>query len=47
MYYICEVTMKINIGSGNSKIDGFVTVDYDNSSNPDYFLKVEKDNFPF
>jgi ubiquinone/menaquinone biosynthesis C-methylase UbiE len=39
--------MKINIGSGNSKIDGFVTVDYDNSLNPDYCLNVEKDNLPF
>lgn len=39
--------MKINIGSGNSKIDGFVTVDYDSSSNPDYCLDIENDYLPF
>jgi ubiquinone/menaquinone biosynthesis C-methylase UbiE len=39
--------MKINIGSGNTKIDGFVTIDYDSNSNPDYQLDLENDDLPF
>lgn len=39
--------MKINIGSGNTKLDGYVTIDYDQNSNPDYCLNVEKDKLPF
>jgi ubiquinone/menaquinone biosynthesis C-methylase UbiE len=39
--------MKINIGSGGTKIDGFVTCDYDPLSDPDYLFNLEKDNFPF
>jgi ubiquinone/menaquinone biosynthesis C-methylase UbiE len=39
--------MKINIGSGNNKIDGFVNVDYDESTYPDYICNIEKDNLPF
>lgn len=39
--------LKINIGSGDSKIDGFITIDYDITTNPDYVLDLEKDTLPF
>jgi ubiquinone/menaquinone biosynthesis C-methylase UbiE len=39
--------MKINIGAGDVKLEGFVTLDYDEISNPDYQLDIEKDKFPF
>lgn len=39
--------MKINIGAGNTRLDGFVNIDYDSKSNPDYCLDIEKDNLPF
>jgi len=39
--------MKINLGSGHSRIDGFVTVDYDPKSNPDHCLNLETDDLPF
>lgn len=39
--------MKVNLGSGSSKIDGFVSVDYDINSNPDYCLNIETDTLPF
>ena len=39
--------MKINIGSGGTKIDGFVTCDYDKLNNPDYCFNLETDTFPF
>lgn len=39
--------MKINIGSGGTKIDGFVTCDYDPLANPDYCFNLEEDPFPF
>lgn len=39
--------MKINLGAGNDKIEGFVSVDYDEKSNPDYCLNIEKDRLPF
>ena len=39
--------MKINIGSGDKKIEGFVTCDYDPLSNPDYVFNLETDRFPF
>ena len=39
--------MKINLGAGNSRIDGFVNIDYDSKSNPDYCLNIEKDPLPF
>jgi ubiquinone/menaquinone biosynthesis C-methylase UbiE len=39
--------MKINIGAGDTKLEGYVTLDYDSLSNPDYQLDVEKDRFPF
>lgn len=39
--------MKVNIGAGNIRLDGFVNIDYDSKSNPDYCLDIEKDNLPF
>jgi hypothetical protein len=39
--------MKINIGAGDTKINGFFSVDYDKHSNPDYVVDLERDRFPF
>lgn len=39
--------MKINIGAGDQKLSGFVTIDYDKNCNPDYVLDIEKDRLPF
>jgi SAM-dependent methyltransferase len=42
-----KYTMKINLGAGHNQIDGFVSVDYDSKSNPDYCLNIETDDLPF
>jgi hypothetical protein len=39
--------MKLNIGAGGVKLDGFVTCDYDPLEKPDYLFNVEKDAWPF
>lgn len=39
--------MKLNIGSGGIKLDGFVTCDYDPLAKPDYLVNLEKDKLPF
>jgi predicted SAM-dependent methyltransferase len=39
--------MKLNIGSGGTKIEGFVTCDYDPLAEPDYCFNLETDTFPF
>lgn len=39
--------IKLNIGSGNVKLEGFINLDYDKFSNPDYIINFEKDKFPF
>lgn len=39
--------IKINIGSGTSRFEGFINIDFDKSSNPDYILDLEKDYLPF
>jgi predicted SAM-dependent methyltransferase len=39
--------MKINIGSGDVKIDGFLNCDYDPNTYPDFLFDLEKDKFPF
>jgi predicted SAM-dependent methyltransferase len=39
--------MKINIGAGDTKLEDYVTLDYDLNTNPDYQLDIEKDRFPF
>jgi len=46
-FFISEVKMKINVGSGNTQLDGYVTIDRDQNSNPDYCLNLEKDKLPF
>lgn len=39
--------MKINIGSGAKRIPGFLNIDIDSGSNPDYCLDIEHDDLPF
>jgi predicted SAM-dependent methyltransferase len=39
--------MKLNLGAGDVKLEGYVTVDYDINTNPDYQLDIEKDPLPF
>lgn len=39
--------MKINIGAGDTKEEGYITIDYDSHSNPDHKLNLEKDRLPF
>jgi len=39
--------MKLNIGAGDSKIEGFANCDHDPHSNPDYLFDLERDTFPF
>jgi hypothetical protein len=39
--------MKLNIGSGGTKIEDFVTCDYDPLAEADYTFNLETDVFPF
>jgi len=39
--------MKLNLGAGYNKIEGFVSLDHDKNNNPDYCLNIETDRFPF
>lgn len=39
--------MKVNLGSGLKRIDGYVNVDSYAGCNPDYVVDLEKDNLPF
>jgi ubiquinone/menaquinone biosynthesis C-methylase UbiE len=39
--------MKVNLGSGYKRIDGFVNVDDDPLVAPDYLVNIEKDKLPF
>lgn len=39
--------MKIIIGAGDVKMDGFVTCDFDPNTKPDYLINLEKDPLPF
>ena len=39
--------MKINLGCGDKKVDGYISVDYDPNTNPDYVVDLEKGNLPF
>lgn len=39
--------MKLNLGSGVKKFHGFLNVDSDEKSNPDYLVKLGKENLPF
>lgn len=39
--------MKLNIGGGFKRFDGFLNVDMDPNTNPDYVLNIEQDRWPF
>lgn len=39
--------MKLNIGSGSKRIPGYLNIDNDAASNPDYVVDLEQDRFPF
>lgn len=39
--------MKISLGAGDYRIDGFINCDFDPNTNPDLIFDLEKDIFPF
>jgi hypothetical protein len=39
--------MKINLGSGYKRFDGFINVDSNQQCKPDYVVDLEKDKLPF
>jgi predicted SAM-dependent methyltransferase len=39
--------MKLNIGAGDDKIPGYMSIDYDKHCNPDYCFNIETDPWPF
>lgn len=39
--------MKIDIGAGYNKHPGFIRIDKDQNTDPDFVLDLEKDNLPF
>ena len=39
--------MKLNLGGGDKRYEGFVNVDYDQNSNPEYCFDMENDPWPF
>ena len=39
--------MKLNIGSGSKRYDGYINIDNDAGSNPDYVVNLETDRLPF
>jgi SAM-dependent methyltransferase len=39
--------MKLNIGGGDVRMPGYLNLDYDPQSNPDYVVDLERDRFPF
>ena len=39
--------MKLNIGSGSKRYPGYLNVDMDAGSNPDFIVDLEKDIYPF
>jgi SAM-dependent methyltransferase len=39
--------MKLNIGAGYKRVDGFLNVDIDSNCNPDYVLDIERQSLPF
>lgn len=42
-----EIIMKLNLGSGYKKIDGFLNVDHDPLVNPDFLVDFEHQSLPF
>lgn len=39
--------MRLHLGAGNKRFEGFVNIDYDKKSNPDYCFDIEKEPWPF
>lgn len=39
--------MKLNIGGGDKRYEGFLNIDYDSHCNPDFLFNIEKDPWPF
>lgn len=39
--------MKINLGSGYKRIDGYINIDGDSNCKPDFLVDLEKDKLPF
>jgi len=39
--------MKLNLGSGTKRHSGYLNIDSDHGSNPDYCLNLEEDKLPF
>lgn len=39
--------MRLNLGAGDTRYDGFVNVDYDKNCNPDYLFDIETEIWPF
>lgn len=39
--------MKLHLGAGDQRFDGFANIDYDVSCTPDYCFDIEKDIWPF
>lgn len=39
--------MKLNLGSGSKRIPGYLNIDNDEGSNPDFVVDLEKDRLPF
>lgn len=39
--------MKLNIGAGDDKKEGYISIDYDAHCNPDYQIDIEKEKLPF
>lgn len=44
---IREVFLKLNLGCGNKKIDGFINIDQSKACNPDLLLNLENTPYPF
>lgn len=42
-----EEKMKLNLGAGDQRFEGFVNIDYDKNANPDYCFNMETDPWPF
>lgn len=39
--------MKLHLGSGDKKYNGFINIDYDKSVNPDFCIDIETERLPF
>ena len=39
--------MKLNLGAGTKRYEGYINIDNDVGSQPNYILDLEKDNLPF